>query len=118
MGGENPVVLLERERFRRSSFASPSSPWQRRRRLLSRSMLMDELHLVYEIRQYDPRTGLMATRYLMALRCSQGFAWNQDLFASHYQQMGAWGSNGGSGLMPGLDPPIEVVDVFLSDEET
>lgn len=82
---------------------------------------MDELHLVYEIRQYDPRTGLMATRYLMALRCSQGFAWNQDLFASHYQQMGAWGSSGGVGLMPGLglglDAPIEVVDVFVSDEE-
>jgi hypothetical protein len=72
---------------RSSSFASPSSPWARRRSFLSSSMIKDEKHMVYEL--HRGRVYSDTPVYSISLRESQGFTWNQDLFASQYQQQSA-----------------------------
>ncbi|AOA60872.1 Hypothetical protein PP7435_CHR1-1192 [Komagataella phaffii CBS 7435] len=60
----------------------PTSPWGRRRSFLSTSMMSNETHSVYEVSYCfnQPPT------FIMGLQESQGFVWNQDLFASQHQQ--------------------------------
>lgn len=70
-------------RLRASSFASPSSPWARRRSFLSNKMISNEKHLVYQLDSYGFSDS---PTYSLSLRESQGFTWNQDLFASQNQQ--------------------------------
>lgn len=82
--GSSALPALER---RSSSFACPSSPWARRRSFLSSSMIQDEKHLVYEL--HGGRGFVDSPAYSISLRESQGFTWNQDLFASQYQQQSA-----------------------------
>ena len=69
-------------RRRNSSFTSLSSPWFRRKSLLSRAMAQNENFSVYESPSYF--TG--SSYNIISLRESQGFVFNQDLFASPYQQ--------------------------------
>lgn len=67
-----------------SSFASTSSPWFHRNSFLSRSMIDDEATSVYESHSFFPD----AQPYnIISLRESQGFVFNQDLFATPYQQL-------------------------------
>jgi len=68
---------------RRSSFASPSSSFARRRSFLSPSMISNEKHTAYELHN---GYGFNAPAFSISLKESQGFSWNQDLFASQYQQ--------------------------------
>lgn len=68
---------------RRSSFASPSSSYARRRSFLSPSMISNEKHTVYELHS---GIGYNTPSFSISLKESQGFSWNQDLFASQYQQ--------------------------------
>lgn len=68
---------------RRSSFASPSSSFARRRSFLSPSMISNEKHTVYELHN---GMGYNTPSFSISLKESQGFSWNQDLFASQYQQ--------------------------------
>lgn len=80
--------LVGRVQRRASSFSSASSPWARRRSFLSSSMMSNETHLVYELssaRAYGLDTSNVPT-YSISLKESQGFSWNQDLFASQFQQ--------------------------------
>ncbi|CDK24345.1 unnamed protein product [Kuraishia capsulata CBS 1993] len=81
------------QKRRASSFTSASSPWARRRSFLSTSMMSNEKHSVYEMSShYYGASSLRSVGgtsipcYSMSLRESQGFIWNQDLFASQYQQ--------------------------------
>ncbi|KAH3682116.1 hypothetical protein WICPIJ_006919 [Wickerhamomyces pijperi] len=69
----------------------------RRNSFLSRSMMTQESHIVYNVSTYG---NSWASRYceeptvnprylptfMLALKESQGYAWNQDLFASRYVQ--------------------------------
>lgn len=67
-----------------SSFASTSSPWFRRNSFLSQSMIDDEESSVYELHSFFPD----AQPYnIISLRECQGFVFNQDLFATPYQQL-------------------------------
>lgn len=81
--------VSHRARFNRrvSSFTSSSSPWARRRSFLSSTMISDEKHLVYEL--HSGRFFNDVPMYSISLKESQGFTWNQDLFASQYQQQSA-----------------------------
>lgn len=72
---------------RRSSFASPSSSFARRRSFLSPSMISNEKHTVYDLHHGGAMSGFNNTpSFSISLKESQGFSWNQDLFASQYQQ--------------------------------
>jgi hypothetical protein len=50
-------------------------------------MIKDEKHMVYEL--HRGRVYSDTPVYSISLRESQGFTWNQDLFASQYQQQSA-----------------------------
>lgn len=69
---------------RASSFTSTSSPWFRRKSFLSASMMSNDKSSIYELSSYsyDHRVPT----FTMSLKESQGFIFNQDLFASQYQQ--------------------------------
>lgn len=69
-------------RRRNSSFTSLSSPWFRRKSLLSPAMIQNENFSVYESPSYF--TG--SSYNIISLKESQGFVFNQNLFASPYQQ--------------------------------
>ncbi|CCE78324.1 Piso0_000945 [Millerozyma farinosa CBS 7064] len=68
---------------RRSSFATTTSPWYRRNSFLSHSMIENEDFSVYELPNYFTDCS---SYNIISLRESQGFVFNQDLFASPYQQ--------------------------------
>lgn len=69
---------------RTSSFTSSSSPWFRRNSFLSSDMIKNENCLVYELPSYYSE----ASSYnVISLKECQGFVFNQDLFASPYQQL-------------------------------
>lgn len=71
---------------RSSSFASTSSPWFRRNSSLSPAMIQSENFSVYESSSYS----YGGSRYnIISLKESQGFVFNQDLFASPFQQLRA-----------------------------
>lgn len=69
---------------RRSSFATTTSPWYRRNSFLSNSMIESEDFSVYELPNYFNNCS---SYNIISLRESQGFVFNQDLFASPYQQL-------------------------------
>ncbi|ODQ81513.1 hypothetical protein BABINDRAFT_6201 [Babjeviella inositovora NRRL Y-12698] len=104
--------------LRRSSFALPSSPWCRRNSFLSDSMIHDETHRVYDQRYYNPLSGRIEMRYSVSLDESQGFVWNQDLFASAYQQHSGSGQRYG---FPGAELAggfsVGVTEVNVADGE-
>ncbi len=89
-----------------SAFASPNSPWARKRSLVSESMMSQEKHNVYENYSYEPGVPC----FTMALKVSEGFSWNQDLFVSRYQQ-GLSGVDYEENLAP------EVHDIVITDED-
>ncbi|RCK66072.1 hypothetical protein Cantr_01752 [Candida viswanathii] len=65
---------------RNSSLASTSSPWFRRNSFLSNSMIQNENFQVYES-SYNNNYNIIS------LKEYQGFIFNQDLFATPYQQL-------------------------------
>lgn len=68
---------------RSSSFTSTSSPWFRRNSLLSPAMVQDENISVYDSPNYYSHSS---SYNIISLRECQGFIFNQDLFASPFQQ--------------------------------
>ncbi|EDO17056.1 hypothetical protein Kpol_530p26 [Vanderwaltozyma polyspora DSM 70294] len=58
----------------------------RRRKYISESMLNSETLVAYSFAA-SGFTNLENDHFIVSLSHSQGFAWNQDLFASQYQQM-------------------------------
>ncbi|KAG7663811.1 uncharacterized protein J8A68_002671 [[Candida] subhashii] len=68
---------------RNSSFANSSSPWFRRNSFLSPSMIQNENFSVYEAPSYYSDTS---SYNIISLKECQGFIFNQDLFATPYQQ--------------------------------
>lgn len=71
---------------RNSSFSSQNSPWFRRNSFLSPSMIKSENYSIYESTNYFSDS----TSYnIILLKECQGFIFNQDLFASPYQQLKA-----------------------------
>ena len=72
-----------RTKSRTSSFASPSSPYVRRNSFLSPDMVQHEDFLVYESTSFLSDSS---TYNIISLKECQGFIFNQDLFASPYQQ--------------------------------
>ncbi|RLV90566.1 hypothetical protein JA1_004496 [Spathaspora sp. JA1] len=68
---------------RNSSFANTSSPWFRRNSFLSQSMIQNENCSVYESPTYYSDSASFS---IISLRECQGFLFNQDLFATPYQQ--------------------------------
>lgn len=120
------------------SFSSTSSPCAKRDSFLSLAMLNDEKHSVYEVSSYymyynevvesddedeasnDADEALNRVKkpqrilsFSLSLKESQGFSFNQDLFASEYQQAQAQKYNkeadddGGKNLL--LDNKFEIV---------
>ncbi|KAG7895144.1 hypothetical protein KL905_000381 [Ogataea polymorpha] len=109
-------------RRRKSSFTTSSSPYARRRSFLSKSMLENDNFQIYELSSSAPSACFVSEEngsraripsFSINLTQSQGFIWNQDLFASSYQQVRA-----------GLNPDefqegsksVEVVDIILDDD--
>lgn len=68
---------------RRSSYVSSLSPYIRRNSFLSRDMIEDENFLVYESASFYSDSS---SYNIISLKECQGFIFNQDLFASPYQQ--------------------------------
>lgn len=75
-----PTIIKRRN----LSFASTTSPWFRRNLFLSPSMIQSENFSVYESHSYYPES---ASYNIISLKECQGFVFNQDLFASPYQQL-------------------------------
>ena len=72
---------------RNSSFANSSSPWYRRN-FLSKSMIQNEIFQVYESPYYYTTTTKRNAAYsIISLKECQGFIFNQDLFATPFQQL-------------------------------
>lgn len=85
LSSTRPGSTPEPAKRRGSSISSPQGPWARRNSFLSRDMLLDENFSVYESHSIFTSNGY--TKYsVISLRESQGFVFNQDLFASPYQQ--------------------------------
>ncbi|CAH2351597.1 hypothetical protein CLIB1423_04S01640 [[Candida] railenensis] len=68
---------------RASSFTATNSPWFRRNSFLSTAMIENENFSVYESPSYYSQN---ASYNIISLKECQGFIFNQDLFASPYQQ--------------------------------
>lgn len=66
------------------TFTSASSPWFRRNSFLSRSMIDNENSSVYESHSFFPGSSSYS---IISLKECQGFLFNQDLFATPYQQL-------------------------------
>lgn len=66
------------------SFSLALSPFVRRNSFLSKSMIDDEEALVYEAHSYFSQDK---SYNIISLRESQGFIFNQDLFATPVQQL-------------------------------
>ncbi|KAK6198553.1 protein whose overexpression suppresses the synthetic lethality of the hal3 sit4 double mutation [Scheffersomyces amazonensis] len=69
---------------RNSHFVSTSSPWFRRNSFLSQSMIQNENFSVYEAPNFYSDSA--SSYNIISLRECQGFLFNQDLFATPYQQ--------------------------------
>lgn len=67
-------------------FASVDSPWYRRKLLLSETMIKDEIPSIYESHSFFPD---LSSYTIISLKQGQGFLFNQDLFATPYQQLRA-----------------------------
>ncbi|ODV87506.1 hypothetical protein CANARDRAFT_6037 [[Candida] arabinofermentans NRRL YB-2248] len=120
---------------KKSVFNTSSSPYARRKSFLSRSMLENDNFQTYEVSSYDfpistsnPTSTLSTSSTFSSARTtlrtripsfsinltqSQGFIWNQDLFASSYQQVRA-GLNPDEFLQGSKS--IEVVDIIVDDD--
>lgn len=92
----SPIGIQKR---RKSSFNSLYSPYTRRRSFLSKNMIENESVQCYKISSYSSQTIYNNNSnnnnyhtienipsFSISLSESQGFLWNQDLFASSYQQ--------------------------------
>lgn len=77
--------MSEKER-RLSPFTSPLSPWSIRNLVLSRAMIEDETPSIYESHSFFSDS---APHTIITLKKGQGFIFNQDLFATPYQQLRA-----------------------------
>ncbi|KAK6461260.1 protein whose overexpression suppresses the synthetic lethality of the hal3 sit4 double mutation [Scheffersomyces coipomensis] len=75
-----PTIIKRRN----SHFVSTSSPWFRRNSFLSPSMIQNENFSVYEAPNFYSESS--STYNIISLRECQGFLFNQDLFATPYQQ--------------------------------
>lgn len=71
------------DKRRTSSFSNSSSPWARRNSFLSNAMIQSENISVYESSNYYVDCS---SYNIISLKECQGFIFNQDLFASPYQQ--------------------------------
>ncbi|VEU23652.1 DEKNAAC105055 [Brettanomyces naardenensis] len=105
---------------RKSSFNSSDSPYARRRSFLSKAMLENDTFQTYELSSYDCYSTSYGPTYSripsfsINLNESQGFIWNQDLFASSYQQVRA-GLNPNS--FQGDSKPVEVIDIIVDSSD-
>lgn len=119
-GKSNPIGIQKR---RKSSFNSIHSPYTRRRSFLSRSMLEAESLQCYKLPSYDSDSEEAIPSFSISLSESQGFIWNQDLFATTYQQAQAGVSNSlsmsdGSYLNNTNEGNgVDVIDVILTAED-
>lgn len=68
---------------KRPSFSNSTSPWVRRNSFLSNAMIQSENVSVYESPNYFHDCS---SYNIISLKECQGFIFNQDLFASPYQQ--------------------------------
>lgn len=117
-----PIGIQKR---RKSSFSSLYSPYTRRRSFLSRSMIEAESLQCYKLPSYsygsDSEEPIPS--YSISLSESQGFLWNQDLFATSYQQAEAGVSNSlsmsdGTYLTENNDSNgVDVIDVILTADD-
>lgn len=118
----NPIGIQKR---RKSSLQSLYSPYTRRRSFLSRAMLENETLQCYKI----PTYSLLGSNdeniptFSISLSESQGFIWNQDLFASKLQQSEA-GVDSKYSMSNDLDDDnnyahhsVEVIDVVLTNDD-
>lgn len=78
----NPPEPTSQEK--RSSFSSTSAPCFRRNSFLSRSMIEHEKASVYESFSFFPDSQQQC---IISLKECQGFVFNQNLFATPYQQL-------------------------------
>lgn len=67
-------------------FALTQSPWYRRNLVLSQAMIEDETPSIYESHSFFPESSSYT---IISLKQGQGFVFNQDLFATPYQQLRA-----------------------------
>jgi hypothetical protein len=76
------------QKKRKSSFHSLYSPYTRRRSFLSKTMIENESLQCYKLSNYSSfgSNDENIPTYSISLSESQGFLWNQDLFATSYQQ--------------------------------
>ncbi|QPG73053.1 hypothetical protein FOA43_000357 [Brettanomyces nanus] len=120
-----PTLPMTIKKRRKSSFNSSDSPYARRRSFLSKSMLENDNFQTYELSYYatlspassSPSGSLRMARipsFSINLTESQGFIWNQDLFASSYQQARA-GLNPNS--FQGDSQPVEVIDIVVDSSD-
>ncbi|KAA8902562.1 hypothetical protein TRICI_005844 [Trichomonascus ciferrii] len=91
------------------SFKSPL--WVRRESFLSRAMLSNDVHQMYEI----GRTEDGSMKYNVSVKEGQGFEWNQDLFVSKYYQKTAKLQNDPARRGSAGSP--EVQEIIISDSE-
>lgn len=113
------------KKTRKSSFNSLYSPYTRRRSFLSKNMLEAESLQCYKLPNYsyDSDTEEPIPSFSISLCESQGFLWNQDLFATSYQQAEAGVSSSlsmsdGSYLNDNNDGSgVDVIDVILTADD-
>lgn len=132
-----PIGIQKR---RQSSFNSLYSPYTRRRSFLSKTMIENESVQCYKLSSYSSISSSLNENipsYSISLSESQGFLWNQDLFASSYQQSEAGVHNmmsmsdgsyylGGSGRSRNNEisqdhnsdsPLVDVIDVVIGNDD-
>ena len=132
-----PIGIQKR---RQSSFNSLYSPYTRRRSFLSKTMIENESVQCYKLSTYSANANSLNENipsYSISLSESQGFLWNQDLFASSYQQSEAGVHNmmsmsdgsyylGGSGRSwnnensqehSSESPLVDVIDVVVGNDD-
>lgn len=136
----NKTLPIGIQKRRKSSFSSLYSPHTRRRSFLSKNMLENESLHCYRLPNYHVSSSVGTDEsslpsYSITLSESQGFVWNQDLFASGFQRPEAgagnvlsmsdgsyyWGRTRarGSGSRSGspTTPLVDVIDVVLTAED-
>ncbi|ONH71784.1 Protein UGX2 [Pichia kudriavzevii] len=125
----SPVPIKVKKR-RMSSFGCLSSPYTRRSSFLSKAMLENESLQCYKLHSHSSFYSAGDSKhenlpaFSISLSESQGFIWNQDLFASSYQQSEAGvdkllSMSDGSFLddEDTINPIVDVIDVILSPND-
>lgn len=101
---------------RKPSFAN--GDFTRRKSFLSKTMLENDSFQSYELPSHEFLSKdeyVDIPTYSLSLKESQGFIWNQDLFASTYQQQRAGISTTSS--YDGSNSPVKVIDILVEPKD-